>query len=1168
MKYSSLFTTIKDQYLFVLCLFVVSGIFPQSVVPVGSGSYASQPPEYEYVGNDPAFGTFLEFATNSNAIDVVASKINDPIPTNDWWTSILTQEDGDGNRLGGNLWTYPLLSRFTTGGFEVGNRQGKWTTDGLGSRSVSVDYLVALTGASFTPTKAIATNWSDWHVDLRAQIGNNSAENIEVTLAQGMPFVWAKTNGFTPVIKAIHAGVRRYLNAAGNPLSFPTTTDRFIIEYDGQLYGIHLAQAINITEDNTGLKLNGYEGNWVVFSALNETNELNTLHEYAFVRPTDTKLVYTYNPDEGKITTTHVVTTDVITGSQTNSLQGFIPHHYRGNANQFSFISGLEYVGTPRGTLKLAVGNSLSFEYEFNADILPHFNAPQTDNSDTIPYDDAIMKSMIDGYAGDVELYGIGGGTYWGGKFLLRALKYALMAKETGNENYQFLLNETKNKVYDWLTFTPGETENYYAYYPAWKGLIGFDEEFFSAYFTDNHFHYGYLVHCAALLEMAEPGSMDGYWDMISTIIKTYANWDRNDPDFPYLRTFSPWMGHSMANGLGNSIGNNQESTSEAMQSWAGMFMTAEMTEDIAMRDAAAFGYLMESRAIADYWYNKSGAFEEIGYEKPIVGILEMNRYVYGTFFGAQETYIHGIQWLPITPAYGFWNDFLTASEAAAIVDPIMNNMASDLENGISADWMNVSMGFKLFFDPEAIVNQFDGYWNAPVNSNEYKVAHNNGENGLTYYYAHASQNIGIRQSNYRLTLPLSSAFLKNGEMTYVVYNPSENAQTCEVYDNNNLVTSFEVPGNTLVTANNDGIVNGGSTPPSPPTDSDNLALDGTADQSTTAFGGAPERAIDDNTNGEWNNASTTHTTTGVGEWWLVALDGTHPIGDITIWNRTNSCCIARLNNITVSVEDSNENVLWSENISSSSATTLSVNAEGVSGSVIRITQNQNAPLSLAEVQVYAYDGVVSNTDLFIEAEDYTAMDGVLLENTSDANGGQNVGWIDSGDWMEYSITIPSAGTYTINSRIATPNAGATAVYQVNGTTIGTLGMSPTGGWQNWQTVSTKVSLAAGQQTLRLTSTGNSFNINWLEVVSSASNKGFDVKNTVTIYPNPTKDIINVQGATDAIIRVYDINGKVVSEQYNSSEISTMDISTFAKGLYYAKIHGEKTSTVIKIIKQ
>lgn len=1297
--------------LWVTGMYVTSA---QSVIPVGSGSYAAQPPSYEYIGNDPAFGTFLDFATNSNNIDVAISKINEPIPTNDWWTSILTQEDGDGNRLGGNLWTYPLLSRFTTGGFEVGNIQGKWNTDILGSRSVSVDYLVALKGASFTPTKAIATNWSDWHVDLSAQVGDDSTKNMEVTLAQGMPFVWAKSNGFTPIVNAVHAGVRNYYNASGNELNFPATTDRFIIEYDGNLYGIHLSEAINITENTSGLTLNGYEGKWVVFSALNSITDLNTLHEYAFVRPTDTKLNYSYSPNEGKMTTTHVVTAEVITGSQTNVLQGFIPHHYRGNANTFSFVSAIEYVGTPRGTLKLAAGNNLSFEYEFNADILPHFNAPQLDESDAISYDDEIMKSMIDGYAGDVEFYGIGGGTYWGGKFLLRALKYALMAKETDNENYEFLLDKTKTLVHDWLTFTPGETENYYAYYPAWKGLIGFDEEYYSAYFTDNHFHYGYLVHAAALLEMAEPGAMDGYWDMLTKIIKTYANWDRNDGDFPYLRTFSPWMGHSMANGLGNAIGNNQESSSEAMQSWAGMFMTAEMTENTSMRDAAAFGYLMESRAIADYWYNESGTFEEIGYEKPVTGILEMNRYVYGTFFGAQETYIHGIQWLPISPAYGFWNDFLTTNEAAAIVDPIMNNMANDLENGISADWMNVSMGFKLFFDPEAVVAQFDGYWNAEVGSNEYQVAHNNGENGLTYYYGHASQNIGVRQSDYRLTLPLSSAFLKNGAMSYVVYNPSDTAQTCEVYQNNNLVTSFDVPANSLVTANNDGIINQGNTP-----NSNNLALDGTATQSTTTNNGGASRAIDGNTDGVWNNNSVTHTASGIGEWWQVDLEETYAVGAITISNRTN-CCMFRLDDITVTVEDTNGTVLWSENITSSSATTLTVNAGGIPGSKIMITQNQNYPLSLAEVEVYEYEGSTTdvfpdptktyyidspvhnlrigatgeseapfttatstigddvgwkfiakgngywhiqraaggtlprlrtdnsefadmqgtawsgtytyyeltegytagsyfltlpdapdaykrvqvnnlgevkmvstasnrtwesftftevtsttpNSSLFIEAEEYATMNGVLKGTTDDTTvGGEYVGWIDTGDWIEYSVDVPSAGSYTIDFRLASAPGSKGFEFQVNGSTLTSLGVNSTGGWDTWYTASANVFLSAGTQTIRLYAVAGSWNINWLEIATATAAKIIlkQVLEGVQFYPNPVSDILTLSigdNSTISKIELIDVTGKKQLTKIVSEKTTYINLKNIARGVYFIRLlDGNNLLEVRKLLK-
>ena len=131
-----------------------------------------------------------------------------------------------------------------------------------------------------------------------------------------------------------------------------------------------------------------------------------------------------------------------------------------------------------------------------------------------------------------------------------------------------------------------------------------------------------------------------------------------------------------------------------------------------------------------------------------------------------------------------------------------------------------------------------------------------------------------------------------------------------------------------------------------------NLALGKTANQSSTTHNGEASRAVDGNTNGNWQQGSITHTAAGVGQSWEVDLCGYYPIGDIVIYNRTN-CCSFRLDDITVSVEDLSGNVVWSENVISSSATSLTVNAGNAKGRVIRITQNQNEPLSLAEVEVY-----------------------------------------------------------------------------------------------------------------------------------------------------------------------------------------------------------------------
>lgn len=775
-------------------LFLVGTLLPvhaQDAVQVGSGSYAAFPPAHEGLG---------DFAS-SPVIDVAPERLHDPIPTNDWWTTVLTEEDAQGNRHGGVLWTYPLVSQASSQGVNIGHRTRKnWITDAGGSRSLPVDYLITLGGEGFAPTKTLVTNWSDWHVDLETRVGDDDNARIEWTLGQGMPYVWARCMGFDPQIHALHTGVRTYYAASGEKQSFPASLDRFAIEYAGNFYGIHFPEAVRLSPTPTGLAIDEHAGKWIVVSALNQVSDLDALHAHAFVRPKHTRLDYRYLPEEGNVKVSYRIQPEVLAGTQSNVLQGFIPHHYADHTNQFDFRDQLDYTGTPRGRLKLAEGTEFSFHYPFHADLLPHFNVPEVRSDAAIPFDPARMDQMINDFAAKLDREGIEGGTYWGGKNLLRVMKYALIAKECGNKHFEALLTAGKAQIIDWLTYTPGETEFYYAYYPAWKALVGFNEEYGSSRFTDHHFHYGYLAHACALLEIAEPGAMQAYWPMITKVIQTYANWDRSNPEFPYFRTFSPWMGHSFAAGLGSIIGNNQESSSEAMQSWVGMFMVGEMTSNTGMRDAAAFGYLMESRAIAAYWYNDNGVFDELAYDRPITGILEMNRYVYGTFFGAQESYIHGIQWLPITPAFGFWNDFLTPTEANAIVDPIIDNMAPDLDGQISPDWMNVALGFKLFFAPEEVVRQFEDHWKSAPGSDSYAVAHTPGENGITYYYSHACQNLGLREGQYRLSLPLSSAFERDGKVSYVVYNPSNRAQNCRVYRKGKSIASFKVPAQTLYT--------------------------------------------------------------------------------------------------------------------------------------------------------------------------------------------------------------------------------------------------------------------------------------------------------------------------------------------------------------------------------
>lgn len=117
-----------------------------------------------------------------------------------------------------------------------------------------------------------------------------------------------------------------------------------------------------------------------------------------------------------------------------------------------------------------------------------------------------------------------------------------------------------------------------------------------------------------------------------------------------------------------------------------------------------------------------------------------------------------------------------------------------------------------------------------------------------------------------------------------------------------------------------------------------------------------------------------------------------------------------------------------------------------------------------------------------IEAESYSSMSGIQLENTTDVGGGQNVGYIDNGDWMNYNIHVNSAGTFNVDLRVASQNGGGSLQLKSGSTVIASVSVPSTGGWQTWTTVNSgNINLGAGDQVIQVYATGGGWNLNWLQ---------------------------------------------------------------------------------------
>ena len=168
-----------------------------------------------------------------------------------------------------------------------------------------------------------------------------------------------------------------------------------------------------------------------------------------------------------------------------------------------------------------------------------------------------------------------------------------------------------------------------------------------------------------------------------------------------------------------------------------------------------------------------------------------------------------------------------------------------------------------------------------------------------------------------------------------------------------------------------------------------NLALLGTATQSSEGSGGVPSRAIDNNTNGVWAGGSVTHTspTGATPVFWEVTLPGDVMLFDARLWNRTD-CCGARLSDFRVTVFDESNATVFTQDYYVGSGQVGTNEYIDIPNSVVGnrvrvelidgVNNNGDAVLSLAEVQAF---GMIRNGDNF--AKFGTATQSSTLSNPS-----------------------------------------------------------------------------------------------------------------------------------------------------------------------------------------
>jgi hypothetical protein len=154
-----------------------------------------------------------------------------------------------------------------------------------------------------------------------------------------------------------------------------------------------------------------------------------------------------------------------------------------------------------------------------------------------------------------------------------------------------------------------------------------------------------------------------------------------------------------------------------------------------------------------------------------------------------------------------------------------------------------------------------------------------------------------------------------------------------------------------------------------------------------------------------------------------------------------------------------------------------------------------------SNTQLLPYLGVATAVPGTIEAENFdNGGEGVAYHDTTAGNsggqyrntdvdlepasgGGYDVGWIASGEWLNYTVNVAKAGSYTVQLRVASPAGGVMHVGFNTASNVWSRVVVPaTGAWQTWTTISIPVTLGAGIQQMTLLADLGGFNLDFITV--------------------------------------------------------------------------------------
>ena len=696
------------------------------------------------------------------------------VPSNQWYSSLLF------GRWSEVIHAHPATYRASAEGFEVGYPVRTLVPMAGHGNDVTYAHRAALTlqPAAFQPDSARLAGFSDFTAQVRMAAINGEA--LLATLVHGSPLSHYELSSGDLRVRLAPGARRCALELPANQLCVHALDRTFAI--------VAATDAHWTARDSQSPQLIFGATRWFTVALLpdEQAATMAQVARHAGTFVTGSQVSWHYDAATSAVDTTFSVQTRRMPGAEADTdaagaadspgtapLLGIYPHQARALVDAVN--TGLRYESV-RGPLQVMAARQFHLRQTWQG-ILPWWGGLQ----------DPSHTAQLGGDAARARnLYSsqLGRGTYWYGKALAAQAQLLCVAEQQGDLKLRdSLLANLKERLQTWFR---GEGRDAYFVQDSRIGtVVGYPDEYGSvAHLNDHHFHYGYWIQAAAQVALRDPAwAADSQWGgMVNLLVADIASSARGRADFPFIRNFDPYEGHAWASGDAlMTDGNNQESSSEAMNAWAGLVLWGEATHQPALRDLGIWLYTSEAAAIDAYWFDRSGTLFPDGYGRPVAAQVFGGRYAYNTWWTEEPRQIQGINLIPITPASTYLGkDPAYIRRFLAALTPAREYYAAHgTGDGTPADiWQDIFASFEALADPAAAL----AHWKAR-GSNELGDTRSR-----TLFWLLSLQEMGTPDFTVQADTALFGVFRNTaGSRTYLAYNSSDQAITVHFTDGKTL---------------------------------------------------------------------------------------------------------------------------------------------------------------------------------------------------------------------------------------------------------------------------------------------------------------------------------------------------------------------------------------------